>query len=65
MPGRSRWYVAASVPHMAANWAPAPSPPPLLTRARRLAPVVVFDAPLALLLLGERDVEVGVEVAAE
>src|SRR5258705_12202663 len=39
----------------------------LLTRAplkRRLAPVVVFDAPLALLLLGEGDVEVGVEVAA-
>src|SRR3989338_5550035 len=32
---------------------------------RRLAPVVVFDEPLALLLLGERDVEVGVEVAAE
>src|SRR5712692_6767978 len=31
---------------------------------RRLAPVVIFDA-LALLLLGERDVEVGVEVAAE
>jgi hypothetical protein len=29
------------------------------------APVVVFDAPLALLLLGERDVEVKVEVAAE
>src|SRR6266498_4001627 len=28
------------------------------------APVVVFDAPLALLLLGERDVEVDVEVAA-
>jgi hypothetical protein len=32
---------------------------------RRLAPVVVFDAPLALLLLGEPDVEVEVEVAAE
>jgi len=32
---------------------------------RRLAPVVVFDAPLALLLLGAPDVEVGVEVAAE
>src|SRR5216684_6085358 len=32
---------------------------------RRLAPVVVFDAPLALLLLGEPDVEVDVEVAAE
>src|SRR3989441_1120199 len=29
------------------------------------APVVVFDGPLALLLLGERDVEVEVEVAAE
>src|SRR5271165_6409661 len=29
---------------------------------RRLAPVVVFDAALALLLLGERDVEVGVEI---
>src|SRR5919197_417250 len=29
------------------------------------APVVVFDAPLALLLLGEPDVEVEVEVAAE
>src|ERR1700736_4658647 len=29
------------------------------------APVVVVDAPLALLLLGERDVEVEVEVAAE
>jgi len=29
------------------------------------APVVVFDDPLALLLLGERDVEVEVEVAAE
>src|SRR5215468_4969051 len=32
---------------------------------RRLAPVVVFAAPCALLLLGEPDVEVGVEVAAE
>src|SRR5206468_1651334 len=33
---------------------------------RRLAPVVVFDAPLALLLLfSEADAEVGVEVAAE
>src|SRR6266513_1911479 len=32
---------------------------------RRLAPVIVFDAPLALLLLGEPDVEVEVEVAAE
>src|SRR5215212_7769869 len=31
----------------------------------RLAPVVVFDASLALLLLGEPDVEIGVEVAAE
>ena len=29
------------------------------------APIVVFDAPLALLLLGDRDVEVEVEVAAE
>ncbi len=29
------------------------------------APIVVFDAPLALLLLGEGDVEVGVEIAAE
>src|SRR5439155_19550658 len=34
-------------------------------RPRRLAPVVVFDGPLALLLLGERDVEVEVEVPAE
>ena len=32
---------------------------------RLLAPVVVLDAPLALLLLREVDVEVGVEVAAE
>src|SRR3989454_990089 len=32
---------------------------------RRLAPVVVFDRPLALLLLGEPDIEIGVEVAAE
>src|SRR5215468_5302181 len=32
---------------------------------RRLAPVVVFDAPRALLLRGEPDVEVDVEVAAE
>ena len=32
---------------------------------RRLAPVVVFDASLALLLLGELDVEVEVELAAE
>ena len=32
---------------------------------RRLAPVVVFDASLTLLLLGEPDVEVGIEVAAE
>jgi hypothetical protein len=32
---------------------------------RRLAPVVVFDTPLALLYLGEPDVEVKVEVAAE
>src|ERR687892_1411533 len=32
---------------------------------RRLAPVVVFDASLALLLLGEPDAEVEVEVAAE
>ena len=32
---------------------------------RRLAPVVVFDGPLALLLLGERDIEVEVEVSAE
>src|SRR6266852_2471329 len=31
----------------------------------RLAPVVVFDDPLELLLLGEPDVEVEVEVAAE
>src|SRR2546428_7513909 len=31
-------------------------------RPRRLAPVVVFDGPLALLLLGERDVEVKIEV---
>src|SRR6185437_15352078 len=29
------------------------------------APVVVFDVPLALLLLGERNVEIEVEVAAE
>src|SRR2546428_8806745 len=29
---------------------------------RRVAPVVVFDAPLALLLLGESDVEVEVEI---
>src|SRR6185295_6834297 len=28
---------------------------------RRLAPVVVFDVPLSLLRLGERDVEVGIE----
>src|SRR5207244_5747134 len=34
-------------------------------RRARLAPVVVFDASLALLLLGEADVEVEVEVAAE
>src|SRR6266545_4826078 len=32
---------------------------------RRLAAIVVFDAPLALLLLGEPDAEVEVEVAAE
>src|SRR6058998_2751668 len=32
---------------------------------QRPAPVVVFHAPLALLLLGDRDVEVEVEVAAE
>src|SRR5438094_4600749 len=32
---------------------------------RRLAPVVVFDASLALLFLGEPDAEVDVEVAAE
>ena len=32
---------------------------------RRLAPVIVFDASLALLLLGELDVEVEVEVAVE
>src|SRR3989442_3861332 len=31
----------------------------------RLAAKVVFDAPLALLLLGESNAEVGVEVAAE
>src|SRR5208337_115178 len=36
----------------------------LMCRCRRLAPVVVFDASLALLFLGEPDVEVGVEVAA-
>jgi hypothetical protein len=34
-------------------------------RRAGLAPVVVFDVPLALLLLCERDVEVEVEVAAE
>src|SRR5262245_7744778 len=32
---------------------------------RRLAPIVVFDAPLALLLLGEAHTEIGIEVAAE
>src|SRR5580704_12064629 len=31
----------------------------------RFTPVIVFDAPFALLLLGERDVKIGVEVAAE
>src|SRR5260370_27564548 len=40
-------------------------PPPRAYRPLRLAPVVIFDAPLALLLLGEPDVEVEVEVAAE
>src|SRR5919106_598153 len=34
-------------------------------RRARLAPVVVFDASFALLLLGEADVEVEVEIAAE
>src|SRR5437879_10713805 len=41
MPGLSRWYVAASVPHMAANSASAPLAATLLTRAplkHRLAP---------------------------
>lgn len=33
--------------------------------SRRLAVVVVFNAALALLLLGERDVEIEVEIAAE
>src|SRR6202040_495461 len=32
---------------------------------RRLAPIVVFKSPLALLLLRERDVEVEIELAAE
>src|ERR1700730_9628583 len=40
------------------------SPDPLYC-PRRLAPVVVFDGPLALLFLGERDVEVEVEFPAE
>ena len=64
MPGRSREYVAASVPVMAAIWATGSG---TVRRVHRVAaaPVVVFDGPLALLLLGERDVEVEVEVAAE
>ena len=64
MPGLSRVYVAASVPVMAANWATG-SGTGVASIAWPPRSVVVFDAPLALLLLGERDVEVEVEVAAE
>ena len=42
-----------------------PPGPVVASNALPAAPVVVFDAPLALLLLGDRDVEVEVEVAAE
>src|SRR6266496_3809148 len=71
MPGLSRVYVATSVPVMAAytrerrtrHAARHPLVAALLPR--RLAPIVVFDAPLALLLLGEPDAEIEVEVAVE
>lgn len=68
MPGRSRVYVAGAVPDMAANWAPRPLAATLLIRApvkHRLAPVVVCEPFLALLLLAERDVEIEVEVSAK
>ena len=67
MPGRSRVYVGQSVPVTAANGGGSLGLGLRLSRSAQVtvAPVVVFDAALALLLLGERDVEVAVEVAAE
>src|SRR5208283_4623419 len=60
MPGRSRMYVRPSVPHAAANWATGSGICVAVS-----GPVVVFDTSLALLLLGDRDVEIEVEVAAK
>ena len=56
--------VAASVPHEAANRATG-SGTSFRVQHVAAALVIVFDGPLALLLLGDRNVEVVVEVAAE
>ncbi len=55
--------VAASVPAAAANSATGPLSAPGCSAAP--GSVVVFEGALALLRLGERDAEVGVEVASE
>src|SRR5262249_54108790 len=63
-PGRGLWagVRAAVVPARGGvRVGPRPYPYP----PRRPTPVVVFDAPLELLLFGEPDAEVEVEVAAE
>ena len=59
---RSREYVAGSVQHMAANWATGSGTGFRPLRGRTL--IVVF-CPVALLLLGERDMEVVVEIAPD
>src|SRR5262249_13739825 len=58
-----RWVAGARGGRPPARWGGGPSPDPY--PPRRLTPVVVFDAPLELLLFGEPDAEVEVEVAAE
>src|SRR5919205_1039842 len=60
MPGRSRVYVAGSVPVIAACWATVLAGSTSFSHVA----VVVVNAPGPLLLLGDRCVEVVVEVAA-
>jgi len=63
MPGLSRVYVATSVPGHRGHLSDGPF---LAVHLQfRPPPVVVLEASLALLLLGDRNVEVEVEVAAQ
>jgi hypothetical protein len=62
---RVRGHIGSGHGRDLGDWPLAATLRTLAPLPRRLAPVVVFDAPLALLLLGEPDVKVEVEVAAE